>query len=319
MKHYTTLLFPIILLFCLTIACSSAGGGDAGDDGDSAGDDADVALADVASFVYQLQNIDVGEIGGSAFDLAVVDYSADGSDETAFSADDVTTIKGSGEGAKIVLAYMSIGEAEDYRYYFDAGADYVDEENPDWPGNYKVRYWEDAWQEVIETYIDRVLDAGFDGAYFDIIDAYEYYGPGGDSGEERESAADDMVSFVIRLAEYARESNADFLIFPQNGSGIINDSSLSAEYLSAIDGIGAEDTFYFGDADMDNDLNEQTDVIANLNEFRDAGKVVLAIDYLSDADKIDDFYQRAEDNGYIPYAAARDLDQFTVNAGHEPE
>ncbi|MBI4411633.1 MAG: endo alpha-1,4 polygalactosaminidase [Deltaproteobacteria bacterium] len=306
-------------LIFLSLACSSSGtSDDSGDDGSGDGGDGATLLAEVNNWAYWLQDIDVDDLATSGFDLAVIDYSSDGSEEEAFSADEIETLQSSG---MIVLSYISIGEAEDYRYYFDADAGYVDEENPDWPGNFKVRYWEEAWQEVIESYIDRVVDAGFDGAYFDIIDAYEYYGPGGDSGVDRESAADDMVNFVIRLADYARESDADFLIFPQNGAAIIDDSSLSDEYLSAVNGIGAEDTFYFGDLDNDNELDSDNagEITPLLDRFVSAGKTVLTIDYLTDPDKIDDFYDRAESAGYIPYSSIRDLDELTIPEGHEPE
>lgn len=273
-------------------------------------------LTAVTSWTYQLQNIDVSALGNSAFDLAVVDYSADGDDATAFSEAQVTQMKGSGDSSKLLLAYMSIGEAEDYRYYFDASASYIDTENPLWPGNFKVHYWESDWQDVIDTYIDRLIAAGFDGAYLDIIDAYEYYGPGGDSGLDRATAAEDMVNFVIHIADYARAQDSDFLVFPQNGAGILSDSGMSDEYLDVIDGIGAEDTFYYGDEDENNALDVQDGVITNLDKFTAAGKTVLSVDYLTDSDKIDDFYDRAEDKGYIPYATVRDLDELTVNEGH---
>lgn len=55
------------------------------------------------------------------------------------------------------------------------------EENPNWPGNYKVRYWMSEWQALFfgsaEAYLNKVLAAGFDGAYLDLIDAFEYFEP----------------------------------------------------------------------------------------------------------------------------------------------
>ena len=55
----------------------------------------------------------------------------------------------------------------------------VDAENPDWAGNYKVRYWEQGWQDLIlsgpESYLNRITAAGFDGVYLDLIDAFEYF------------------------------------------------------------------------------------------------------------------------------------------------
>lgn len=305
------LLFSI-LLFCLH--CSSE------TPANNHSDDSTLnpLLSHVTNWTYQLQNIVPADVGASAFDLAVIDYSADGDDATAFSSADVDTMRSSGDTEKLIISYMSIGEAEDYRYYFDALASYMDIENPNWPGNYKVFYWEEEWQIVIEGYLDKIIAAGFDGVYLDIIDAYEYYGPGGDSGLDRASAADDMVEFVIRLSEHARETNLKFLVFPQNGAGIINDTTLATEYFAAIDGIGAEDTFYFGDDENDNIFDEQTDTLTNLDAFVTKGKLVLSVDYLTDADKIDDYYERAVAHEYIPYATVRSLDALTVNAGREP-
>jgi cysteinyl-tRNA synthetase len=52
-------------------------------------------------------------------------------------------------------------------------------ENPDWKGNYKVKYWDPQWQAIIygndRSYAKMILDAGFDGVYLDLIDAFEYY------------------------------------------------------------------------------------------------------------------------------------------------
>ncbi len=92
-------------------------------------------------------------------------------------------VKGSG-GNRLVICYMSIGEAEDYRFYWQNDwntnkPEWLDAENPDWAGNYKVRYWYPEWQAIIlggsNSYLDIILDAGFDGVYLDIVDAFEYF------------------------------------------------------------------------------------------------------------------------------------------------
>ena len=79
---------------------------------------------------------------------------------------------------------MSIGEAEDYRYYWESDWDnnppeWIAFENADWPGNYVVKYWNKDWQNIIfgnkNSYLKKILDAGFDGVYLDIIDAFEYF------------------------------------------------------------------------------------------------------------------------------------------------
>ena len=72
----------------------------------------------------------------------------------------------------MVVCYMSIGEAEDYRYYWQNdwkpnNPSWIEKENPAWKGNYKVRYWEQEWQDVIfgndNSYLKKILDAQFDG------------------------------------------------------------------------------------------------------------------------------------------------------------
>ena len=69
-----------------------------------------------------------------------------------------------------VLAYLSIGEAEDYRWYWQSGwepgdPDWIVQSDPDWPGNYYVKFWDPAWQNILYAYLDRILAAGFDGVY----------------------------------------------------------------------------------------------------------------------------------------------------------
>jgi cysteinyl-tRNA synthetase len=124
------------------------------------------------------------------FDLLVIDAEWDGEVLTGTELAAVHLNAGA-----LVLSYLSIGEAETYRTYWnprwdangdgrpDAGAPaWLGESNPDWPDNYKVRYWMPGWQALMLTRIDELIDAGFDGAYLDIIDAWECF----DSGECRE-------------------------------------------------------------------------------------------------------------------------------------
>src|SRR5207302_6778458 len=71
----------------------------------------------INDFVYQLQNADLPAIGKTKFDLAVIDYSKDGSDAARYTKQQINALQHSPGGAKRVLSYMSIGEAEDYRWY----------------------------------------------------------------------------------------------------------------------------------------------------------------------------------------------------------
>jgi len=280
-------------------------------------------------FCYQLQNIDLAELGATHFDVAIIDYSRDGAESGRFAPADIAGLKSSPGGPKLVLCYLSIGEAEDYRWYWseewdanndgtpDPGApDWLGPSNPDWPGNYKVKYWDPGWQQLMlgdSAYLDRVVAGGFDGVYLDIIDAYEYWGPGGESGLDRPTAEAEMVAFVQAVAARAVARHPGFAVFPQNGEQL----GRHPEYLAVVTGIGREDVWYDGSSPQ-----EPTDtaaVTADLDRFRAAGKAVLVIDYVSLRSQVDEFYARARSRGYVPYATRRELDRLTINEGHEPD
>ena len=106
-------------------------------------------------------------------------------DNIIFNSSQINSLKVKSNGGKrLVVAYMSIGEAENYRYYWlptwkIGNPSFIVSLNPDWPGDYKVQYWDPTWQSIIfgnnNSYTKKILNAGFDGAYLDIIDGYEYF------------------------------------------------------------------------------------------------------------------------------------------------
>jgi cysteinyl-tRNA synthetase, unknown class len=248
-------------------------------------------------FVYQLQRIDLRAIGETQFDLVIMDYSRDGSDGQAFSEAQINALKNSPGGPKTVLSYMSIGEAEDYRWYWQRSWDrnrdgkpsasaphWLGRSNPNWPGNYKVRYWDPAWQEIVHAYVDKVLAAGYDGVYLDIVDAYQYWEPR-TRGVPVEA---EMVALVKDIATYARETKGhpDFQVFVQNAEEL----SVHDDYVRTVSGIGKEDLFYDGNRRQPD--SEVRWSVSHLDAFKAAGKPVLVTDYVTRRPRIDAFCDR---------------------------
>lgn len=336
----STLLF---LLFIFPVSCSSRDAipslhGECTDTA-SAFDGTTGQAPAVTNWLYQLQDASIDEMNTSGFQFLVIDYSLHGTDETRYTSADINTLHASG---KKVLAYLSIGEAEEYRYYFNSGwlskdssglnqpngdaPCWLGRTNPDWEGNYKVQYWSEDWQTVVIGYLDKIMDSGFDGVYLDIIDAWEYWSDS-DNGElfsiSQSLAAERMINLVQRIAYYARiqRNDADFYVFPQNGEAIL-DHDTHGTFLNTISGIGIEDLFY-----------NETDPVENVSTsyritFLDAisaeGKPVIVVDYVDDESgysgenqvRIDDFYSQVQAKSYIPYAAITDraLDEInTIN------
>ena len=283
-------------------------------------------LQDITAWAYQLQNIDIQTITDNAtFALVVIDYSADGSEEAQYSADQIAQIKNSG---KKTIAYISIGEAEDYRFYWqaywdadrdgipDPGApDWLGWENPGWEGNYKVRFWQTGWQNIVFSYIDRIISQGFDGIYCDIIDAYYYWSE--ENGEKPDADAL-MVQFVKNIRDHIISMTTDpFYIIPQNGEFIIVEDdvteTLKLDFFEAIDGIGIEDIFFIGEYEENNPYIPSTERIDILKEYLSAGIPVFSVEYLTEPGLIQQYKTAASSEGYIPYVARRELD--TLNDG----
>ncbi len=278
--------------------------------------------AAVRSWGYQLQNDDVETIANSPYDVIVMDYSRDTTTAGAFTAADLARMKKKPDGSRrIVLSYISIGEAENYRYYWaERGwdrsanrANVVDEENPEWRGNYSVRYWQNEWQDVIvgdeDSYMARINKAGFDGVYLDKIDVCETYEGRTPSGTV---ASDLMIQFVRKISATMKTRNPNFLIIAQNAEFLLPDE----DYRAAIDGIGKEDILYRNEKvagtnryqdGKANDADTVKQTIELVNKLRDDGKTVMAVEYITANNAIEAAAEKLQGQGYLFYVGPRDL------------
>lgn len=269
------------------------------------------SFASVKTWGYQLQNIDISQLAASPFDVLVIDYSRSGDDAGAFTAEEIARLKAKPDGKRrIVLAYMSIGEAESYRYYWKQhwgwlwglfAPSWRSRHNGEWKGNFAVRYWEADWQAIIlggEGYLARIQKAGFDGVYLDKIDQFE------EIGGDQEKARSEMIAFVGKIRAAARKSNPQFLIVPQNGDELLTDPS----YRAFIDGIGREDLL-FGErrSKRANNPNQVEAAIERLRLLRSENKPVLVVEYIDDRASIAESSVRLKAAGFIPYFADREL------------
>jgi cysteinyl-tRNA synthetase len=270
----------------------------------------------VRSFLYQLQRADPERIGETAFDLVVVSLSAAGN-----SPDVIPALREGPGGPKIVLCYMSIGQSENYRWYWQPDwvtnpPPWLDEPDGVWAGDRWVRYWDPEWQAIIygapESYLDQILDLGFDGVYLDRVDAYWYYEEQG-----QESAAQEMVDFILDFTAYARRRHPGFGVFPQNAEEL---GLRFPEYMQAMTGVGVEDLYYGYPRDHEPSPADWTaEREAVLDQWVAAGRLVLTIDYTARPEQIADAYARALARGYVPYVTDRSLGRLRINPGFEPE
>lgn len=145
-------------------------------------------LSQAKNYLYLISNSQyttkqsmIDAIAATNFDLVILDLFFE---EEPFSAAEIDQLKTKANGGqRMVIAYMSIGSAENYRYYWQ---DDWRLHNPDWLkkkyDGYKdeiwVQYWNSAWKNIIygndASYVKKILDANFDGVYLDNVEAYYF-------------------------------------------------------------------------------------------------------------------------------------------------
>ena len=125
-------------------------------------------------------------LSGANFDAVIVDVFHRGREP--LNRQNVNTLKFKRLGARrLVLAYVNIGQAENFRYYWKDG---WQEGSPGFiaspvlgnPDKFFVRYWDKAWQDLLignaNSYIFGIFSQGFDGVILDGIEAFKFFETG---------------------------------------------------------------------------------------------------------------------------------------------
>ena len=281
-------------------------------------------ISEPASFAYVLQ----ADAFAKARPAAVERFAACGRDwivldavfggDTPWERADLEAIRRGQPGRKIV-AYISIGEAEDYRPYWRkewgskgrltaAAPAWLGAENPEWKGNYRVKYWRAEWQKLMLAAIDDAMARGFDGVYLDIVDGFETFEQEGRefiddrmNAETKQSYRRDMVDWVKAIAARARAQHPAALVIPQNGSQLL----AHADFLEAISAIGIEDLFTNG-----NKLQPKShtnEVLGHLKKLAGTNKPVLLIEYPKTTERQAATKKEARENGLVWLVTDRQL------------
>lgn len=208
----------------------------------------------------------------------------------------------------VKIAYVSVGEAEDYRSYWPAikGSKWILEENKDWGGNYTVDPRSPEWTKVLtEIVIPDLVKKGFQGIMMDTLDTVDVLSDQDpDHAKEYEQAMIDLVAAI-------HHAFPDLFLISNNGFTILDQI---APYLS---GMVVEDIYWM--ADFDNGGYRTVPAawteakIATLLPLMDAYYLpTFDIEYLDPDNKkeIKKTKKRVKRLGFKPYFAEKDLDRF---------
>jgi cysteinyl-tRNA synthetase, unknown class len=231
-----------------------------------------------STWTYQLQEIDLQKISQTEGRIVVIDPSLNGDGDTSgfWKSEDIQELKNSD---KIVLAYLAVGEAEDYRDYWrpewsKTPPEFITKPVDDqFAGNYRVKYWKEGWQEIILERLDRIAEAGFDGVFLDKVDAFEDWPNEASPAELRE----EMAGFVEKIKLRGESSKPGFQVFLQNGWAAWDDPRLAEK----VDGVAIEELSlgWEGEDGSSTPADVQIEMREALSRAKERGWTLLVVDY----------------------------------------
>ena len=306
--------------------------------------DAAPSLRDAGTWMYQIQGLErrgaVERLAQSGYDLIVIEPTNTDRDDRDFDVKSAVRRIKTGKPGRLVLGYVDIGEAEDWRTYWKRSwraprrnrrgrPSFIVARDPDgWEGNYPVAFWDRRWKRIIidgrRSATRNLLRAGFDGIYMDWVEAYDddrVIKRARRQGVDPERA---MVSFIRKLRRVARRSDPGFLVVAQNAPYLIDTPGYPTGKKRVIDGAAFEDTWFRGTADADwgdpkgGDIPQRRRgdystrrLIRTEKRYLSAGLPVFTVDYALKRANADLAYRESRGSGFVPLVTRVSLARMT--------
>lgn len=243
-------------------------------------------LNSVKTFAYYTSQVDPETVGKSDYDLMIVNE-AD-ANSRLFDAADIEKMK---TNDKLVIAEISVGHAESYRWYWKkewdrARPSFLGEEIS--KNKFLVKgLGSNEWESITKSIVDRAIESGYDGILLDGIDAWI------DLGGSK-ALRDETVDYVIGLSKYAKSKNKDFLIFTKNSEQL----GMIAPFAAAVDAVVKEGMVY----SLAGPKNSYDQIVKSIRELKYINKPVFVIEYVTGG-AWNDAKSRIKTNGFIGYSA----------------
>jgi len=312
----------------------------------------DVKLSDVKLFTYLIQDVDtesnMQELRQSHYDMYILEpcVTEKGNRDFMISSliDDIRYYNQTNYlKDPIILAYVDIGQAEDWRWYWKnrwepGRPEWIVTVDPDdWEGCYPVAYWDPEWENIViygsngMSHLQAALQNGFDGIYMDWVEGFcdeTVIEKAEEDGINDPAAA--MFDFIEKIRHFARVespfADSEFLVVAQNASDLYRENP--ARYESLIDAVSLEGIWYDGTGGFD-DWNDPTgyniptnsiypgwteEVLGYLNAMK--GRLpIFCVEYAQDLGEqsiaTEVYTSLAPAHGFIAYCTRRSLAQLS--------
>lgn len=261
--------------------------------------DYNTVIPKVNNWAYVIKNPSLEELKKSNIDLIVVDTELKTRELTK---DDVSSLKTKPNGTKrVVLAYLSLGMAEDYRSYWkDEWAKtapvWLGQKHKIWKGNFYLKdVMAPEWTSIVAKLIDSTMEKGFDGIVVDgltnVTDKFK------------------LDSFLSLVAKRLKDNDGNRLLIVQD----IDSQLKSVQVEKHIDGVIRQGLVYSplsnGLRGKKNDQNVIDEDIVRLKEFAQKNKLVFVVEYVS-GKQWSDVKSTLTDLPFVLYSAPLELDKL---------
>jgi cysteinyl-tRNA synthetase len=309
---------------------------------DEPADSLHVRLNNAMTWMYQIQGLDedgaVETLAESEYPMLVLEPGNNFRENAGDTVTMISQLRYLPDGKKrLLIAYVDIGQAEDYRDYWQPEwvaptadkpgmPDFLVTIDPDgWSGNYPVAYWDQRWKALWlgdDGIVAQLARLGFDGIYLDWVEAYDDEMIQARAAQEHRDAPMEMIRFVAELGAAGRAVRSDFLVIVQNAPYLIDADS--QQYSHSFDALAVEDTWFHGAGDAEwndpqaGDLHERHDGIwstenrlSQYQKYLDLQIPVFSVDYCLSEDNARQVYNDARKAGLRPLVTRVSLSRLT--------
>ncbi|MDD4734741.1 MAG: endo alpha-1,4 polygalactosaminidase [Kiritimatiellae bacterium] len=222
-------------------------------------------------------------------------------------ADELGPLTKEEKNKRLCLAYLSVGEAEDFRMYWQGirNKSWVLGSNPDWAGDHLVDVRSKEWRRLVTDEVaPRLMAAGYDGFMLDTLDTAETL------------LQSDPVSFagvkeaMAELVLTLRNRWPDAVILVNRGFDILPLITPQIDGV-LVEGVRSTMDFKHGQSRMLT-TDECIWIEKKLEAVQHAGLPVFALDYVvpPDPEQATAVYHRLQRLGYRPLISTPDLAHY---------
>lgn len=202
------------------------------------------------SWAYYLKDPVLLAIETAPFSLFVIDVE---NENTVFTKEQISKL----QKTKKVFAYLSLGDAEDYRSYWkplwnQKKPKWLGNEHPLWKGNFSVQdLLNKEWLEITKQQLDNVISVGYDGIVISGL------------------GLPDSNKFLTKIKEYLKSKKSSLKVYVQDY--IYADSKL-------IDGVVKQGLIYNIDGSSSKATQQE---LKELLKYKNEKKEILVVEYVT--------------------------------------